>query len=279
MRTSNRRYYRDAYVCLLLGFFLSKDNFSLAAEDLTKNQTTLTGGVSHAEKLSPVTTSLSPEKIFNEHNMKTIEPYIWFEIPDWLAGTWRSIQIVRTEQTDDRSGTVDSNTLILTNRERERFGYQIDRLHKIWSMRNTLEPVVFTQEITEGKIEPSEKIPTTIYISRINEIISWQPARVQFRTIDLIVTVRNSDKKIEVAEKRESIRTFVPLTKNIIAVASDTHIYDQFGFPYATEKTVELKKREKEFTILDEWKGQSLYASFSKFLQKQGKIDAILERK
>lgn len=124
----------------------------------------------------------------------------------------------------------------------------------------------------------SPGLAVSLIIVRDNHLVSSDASRVILRSIDSVVTVREDNNAIESVVRRELIRTIVPVSEGIIRISSDVRVFDQHGFPKYDENLVEIRTKEREFEVVDELKGVSLYASFTKFLQKIGKLSLSPER-
>lgn len=231
--------------------------------------TTLTGSIEHADKLAPIPERLKPGKAFTGQIIPSSEADEWFVIPKWLSGTWRSIQVIRTESYDSRTGSTDQNERILPEaRKQETLGYQQDRKHDIWTLRRLPAPEKETKTNSESESKPT--VTTETY--RDNNLVSASEDKVVFRTLDTIVSVDNKEKKIRSVEQRESIRTIVPMRDGMIALYSDIQTYDEQGFQKTREQYAEFRKRIDEYHRLDEFAGKSLHASFLKFLERSGQV-------
>ena len=121
-------------------------------------------------------------------------------------------------------------------------------------------------------------LAVSLFVIRENQLISIQDSRVILRTVDSVVTVREDNNAIESVVQRELIRTIVPVSEGVISISSDVRVFDRHGFPKYDETLLEMRTREREFEVVDELKGVSLYASFTKFLQKIGKLSLSPER-
>jgi|GEM_PF-3388152 len=234
---------------------------------------TIAGGVEHAEKLSNIGDKFKVGKVFEDRLVTRAASGNWFEIPAWLAGTWQSIQVVQLSSYDSKTGQSDNSTIIIPANETETFGYQIDNRQSIWTIKQGVVPLVHGTEIANP--EPDKKppmIPVTKYTLRESSLIDISEKGVTLKSLDVIITVRSDNKGILDVEQREVLRTFCPIQAGVLAVTSDAQIYDRFGFPLTRVKAAEFRKQVRDFKVLDESKGASLYASFKNFLQESGKL-------
>lgn len=245
---------------------------------------TLTGGIEHAEKLPSASENLKPGKAFEDKLITKARSGNWFEIPGWLAGTWQSIQVIQLSNYDCRTGKTDSNTTIVPANETETFGYQVDNRQNIWTLKQSATPIISAAEVADqaqdkqpGK-EP-RMIPLTKYTLRENTLTESNDKEVVFKSLDTIVSVRSDTKTIYDVEQRESIRRVADMQNDVVAVTSDVQTYDRFGFPQTRLKLAEFRKRSRDFKVVDEIKGGSLYASFKNFLQEEGKLNLAPSRK
>jgi hypothetical protein len=238
----------------------------------------LSGGIEHVEKLSPLSESLKPEKPFDDKKNESVEKADWFEIPNWLGGTWRSIQVVETEHSDEVTGARTADTRIVNERERETLGFQLDSQRHIWTISHPLTKFVHISEVEGSKADGTAKKPSVItYTTRDYEPQESASNLVRYKLIDIVVRVRTADNKIDSVERQEIIRKIVLLDADVIAISSDVQIYDQAGFPTVRRKIFELRKREKSFEVVDLVNGTNLHSSFSKFLERGGKMNHLPE--
>lgn len=243
--------------------------------------TSLSGSIEHSEKLAPVSEKFNKQEPFNE---KLIEPSNfedWYEIPSWLAGTWRTLQTTRTYKLDEQSGESESNATPVFDKERETFGYQQDRQNRFWAL--AAAPVEICRQPkakinTDNNSNQDQQSALNIYLQRKNTLLMGSNEQAILRTRDLLIYTNSTSQKIETIQQRESIRKFKPLESNVVAISTDSQIYDSKGFPIGREKQIEIKIREKPFRRTDSLNGISLFASISKFFQHRGQINAIPEK-
>ncbi len=238
----------------------------------------LQAGVEHAEKLPPVQLAKRAGQKFDEKGTFSIEDKEWFAIPKWFAGTWRSVQRIRTSEYDCRSGETNNNDTILTDLERETFGYQQDRQQNIWTLQWSLNPLLTTSIMIDNENPKEPKnVTLTIYTFRKNQLISEDDEKVRFRTLDTVVAVRDNG-KIESTELRETFRVLARLNDDTIAVQSDQQTYDQQGFPKLRNQISEIKKRDSAFKTIDDFRMTNILASFKIFLKDTNKLNLMPER-
>lgn len=333
----------------------------------------LSGSVQHSDQLPAVYNELSPGQSFAQPNFGERVDDEWFEIPSWLGGTWRTIQLSRFRKKDHQTGIVDREISTLRARERETFGYQLDRLNNVWTLGRSISPVIATAEVfltSSGDCEPEpilgtetaetraakmksqtsessedspqtsnvtavdskklkkskrpkmkdsqtkqsggslqqspassssleetrktfseppprvqpskgvSKVPknVTMFIARKNYLVKREPDRITLRSVDAIVTILDGTGKIDSIQQREVIRTITSSEPGVISITSDVRVFDQQGFPQLDESLLEFRMKEREFEVQDEIKGISLYSSFTKFLQKIGKLTLSPDR-
>lgn len=229
---------------------------------------TLKGGIEHAARITSPSPRLSPGMAANGISSIFSGDDNWYSIPSWMAGTWDSVQVVRCELYDCNSGEVNLAERILPDaKEEETIGFQKDRSNAIWTIKQFPTPHKVVRKVSEDN---SKTTITETY--RENSLISANESKVILKTMDTKVTIDKKDNKIATVERRESIRYFVPVGDNALAVYSDSQTYDDQGFPLKREQLAEIKKRKEDFKVVDEIGGRSLFSSFVKFLEKTGQI-------
>lgn len=234
--------------------------------------TTISGQVEHSEKLPAVPTGLKSGAVFAQAVVAPNPDTDWFSIPGWLAGTWQTIQISRISKADDLTGETNATIATVASRERETFGYQLDKVHGIWTPRHTFLPIVSSVSVQTLENEKSAQVPGTCYVTRDNYLISADESKVVLRSVDISVVVRDDKNQIDSVEQRETVRTISPMSGGIIAIASDTQVFDAKGYRKSHERTVEFRMQSRPFQVIDEFAGVSAHVSFAKYLQRTGRI-------
>ncbi len=245
----------------------------------SSEQAPLQAGIEHAEQLPAVKLSSMAGQKFDSKSALCIEDKEWFVIPTWFAGTWRTIQQARVSRYDNRSGEMQTQETILPTREREVFGYQTDRQQNPWTLQRPLQPIILSSTMPNLESnKPSDTIPVTIYTFRQNQPVSEDSSKVVMKTLDTVLTVRNDTNKIESVEQRETYRTFIRIDAELMALYSDEQTYDQQGLPKVRSKIAELRKRDAELKVVDEFKMTNILASFKNFLKGAGQGNIAPER-
>lgn len=243
-------------------------------------QITLSGGVEHAEKLAPAASELAPGRALTDPKRivnKTSGE--WFSIPSWLTGTWSTIQQVRTRSYNDETGNSDTKATVESAREKETFGFQLDKQHNYWTSSNNIDPIrAKVEKSVPGDGGKSLTVTKVEYKFRRNEIVSNENNKIVLKTIDTVVTTNPDTNRIESTEQVESIRTFVLMDDNLIALKSDVQHYDRLGFPKERSVHAEFRAKEADFKVVNEIDGVSLFASFKDFLQRHGQLNIAPEK-
>jgi len=239
-------------------------------------QTFLSGGIEHSDKLEPAPDELKPGKGLEDKKPAMKPAGEWFSLPSWLAGSWRTIQLVRTNQYDDATGASDNKTAILSEREKETFGFQLDKQHNYWTPSTSIEPIKV--EVQETKTDSKDAEKRTLYKFRRNEVVSQSGEKLVIKSIDTVVGINPDTRRINEVELRESIRTFILLDSNVLAIYSDIQTYDSTGFPKSRSKTAEFRSKDGDFKVIDQIGSLSLYASFKSFLQKTKQLGLAPEK-
>jgi hypothetical protein len=233
----------------------------------------LSGGIQHLEKLEQLDSKLRSEAPFIDNPKTEIEDSPWKEIPSWLAGTWRSVQMMEIGQSEDRNSDAGAESRILPIKESETFGFQSDAKRVIWTMSRPLSQFVrFSTSAT--KSDSDHKSASVVHIRRFyRDIDSDSPRSVVVRFIDTKLHVKPDEKKIAEVEREEVIRKIVLLEPDLIAVSSDVQTYDSEGFPFDHRRLVEFRRRDRKYETINQAAGINLHASFTKFLETHQMID------
>jgi hypothetical protein len=236
----------------------------------------LKGGIQHSERLDALGDMWLPGKEFPKYAPVENFSGEWFMLPNWLAGTWVSVQEIETEFHDNKTGQSSSDIKILKTRERESFGWQTDSRGEIWTTKEPLKPV--DQEEPVKEVESGGGNRTTVKLLRFNQPVEEAEDSISFKSKDIRIRIDSETNKIQSVARDENIRKLVRLGDDIIAVHSDIRSYDDQGFPKGHKTIVAFYRKEHDFVKLDEFANRELRSSFSKYLQRTGKIYLIPEK-
>jgi hypothetical protein len=231
----------------------------------------------HPEKISPISSQLKAGISFDEKHLRNERSDDWIQIPNWLAGKWRSISLVRISRYIVSSEKLDEHSLTLSERLQETLGYQKDSSGNVWTLKSPFEPIVYhsAQNGHEGK--PPD-LPITIYLLREYSELRVHGDRVTLRTVDTRVSVQEKANLIEGSERSENFRNITAIDEGLIAVLDESQSYDDQGLPLERKKTIELWLRETPFRTINDIGRVNVYASFKKFLQSSGRTILIPSR-
>lgn len=244
-----------------------------------QNSDAIKAGVVHSERLGPLKGTVKIGQILQEQISTESADGRWFEIPNWLAGTWRTIQGTRLSSYDDRTGEADDKPIVTQSRERETLGFQLDRSRNVWTSSSNIVPIAYSTELKRVSAEgDDESIPALVSILRENHLLKVEKDTVSIKSVDLVITSRKDTKQIQSVERREVVRKFILIEPSLVAVYSDSQSYDSTGFPEKRETICEFRRREKEFQLQNQYRSVGLFSSFSKYLQSTGKIGLVPER-
>ncbi len=244
------------------------------------SQMMLTGGIEHAEKLTPAANEFAPGKpLADPKQVVNKTAGEWYTIPNWLTGTWSTIQQVKIKSFNEETGNSDEKPVVERGREKETFGFQLDKQHNYWTSGKSVEPIKSKIEKSIVDDDGKTKIVTKIeYKFRRNEIVSCEGNKVVLKTTDVVVSTNPDTKRIEDTNQVESIRTFVLMDDKLLAVRSDVQHYDRLGFPKERSVLAEFRAKDADFKVVNEVDGVSLFASFKDFLQKHGQLNLAPEK-
>ncbi|MBX9950295.1 MAG: hypothetical protein K2Y39_14090 [Candidatus Obscuribacterales bacterium] len=236
----------------------------------------LSAEVTHSATLPPLKGAIKIGQPLPNDGKDSATNGRWFEIPRWLGGTWRSIQVVRLSSYDEESGETESKATVVPAREKETLGFQLDRNNNVWTCASNIEPISYSTILKQTNSDGAEEeIPGFVQISRENQFVDSSTDRVTLKSTDVVITFRKDNRIVHRLDRRELLRTFVRLNPTLIAVYSDVQTYDVFGYPQTKELTTEFRRRERDFRVQDDFKGISLHSSFSKFLKSSGKLGLV----
>lgn len=264
--------------CVINSFFFGIFT-GFPANAQLQNTEAMKTGVVHSERLVPLKGAVKIGQILPEQFFAESADGRWFEIPNWFAGTWRTIQGTRLSLYDDRTGEADDKPIVIPSRERETFGFQLDRARNVWTSSGNIVPIAYSAELKFVNAEGDEvSIPVLVSIFRENHLLKVEKDVVSIRSVDLVITSRKDTKQVQSVERREVVRRFTLIEPTVIAVYSDVQTYDSTGFPEKRETICEFRKRENEFRVQNQYRSVGLFSSFSKYLQSTGKIGLVPEK-
>lgn len=216
----------------------------------------LNGGVEVEEKLDALPSELKKGVPLKTQPLLPQAAGDWFTIPDWLAGTWQSVQILQLSTLNQKTSEETEMGKTIPVIEREKFGLQLDNKSGIWTAGRSYGFVKSANEQTWKSF-------------RTNTLVGKSADSMTFRTDDLGFQLDDKS-QIKMLSRQQSIRTFRLLDDKTIVAMCTVRVYDSAGLSVSTSKVVCIFRKAEDFSPTDVSDDHDLRGSFSKFLQRTG---------
>jgi hypothetical protein len=239
--------------CLVLSIGLSASDIVLAK--------ILEGGVMHSEELAPAETKLRPGAVFHldaKLGAKAYERNTWFEIPKWMAGTWRYEFQTTTHVYNYQTTTDSRRAFTLRDSASRLFGHQVDSAGHVWQFDQT--PYIVTSDggdciayTLRKEVEPVQMDANNLTLKFIAQQIRVNKRTGVIQSTNLI----------------ESLQTYSLGETKQVTLNFSEKIFDVDGKPkllrdgYASELPV------AKFAVTDNLDGHDLRALFEDFLRRR----------
>jgi hypothetical protein len=220
----------------------------------------LEGGVEVQARIEPLSSKLSPGLSLDETAVLTDSD--WYAIPEWLSGTWQTVQILQLSSVDQRTAHEDTTCKAVAGSEEETFGYQLDNQRRPWTLALS---VGFKESGTSGNFQ---------WQRRVNLPIGESSDSVTFRSNDLLVDLGESA-HIKGVVRRQIKRNLHRMDANTVSALYWSREYDAAGLPSRTGKEIRIMRKIGDFSPKDMVGDRDLKTSFIKFLQKTGHANLI----
>jgi hypothetical protein len=236
--------------------------------------TRLEGGINQKVDLAPGLASLKPGGDFSIDFLRPQANDTWVKIPKWLAGTWRSLNVLRTFHYDEKSGETDNSSQILQKTTREMFGLQQDSAGDIWTLAINPNPTLGqerTREGTEG-MAGQVTVMECFTISK-NDYQMTGTDRATVTSSAEEIRVYKPTNKISTIETQKLIRKFSLLEDGLVSCLCEQTNFETDGTPVSKQKFVVVLRRIEPFKNQDDLNAIKLKSSFEKFLDKTGQLN------
>lgn len=249
---------------------------SIATEPASAETVTthLEGGVDHKVDLAPGLSALKPGGDFSIDFLRPQPNDSWVKIPSWLAGTWRSLNVLRTFRYDEKSGQTDNSSQIIQKTSREIFGLQQDSAGDIWTLSINPNPTLGQERTLEG----SEGMPGQVtaidsYAISKNDYQQAGTDRATISSSSEEIRVDKATNKIVSIETQKIIRKFSLLEDGLVSCLCEQTSFDKDGTPASKQKFVIVSRRIENFKNQDDLNAIKLKSSFEKYLDKTGQLN------
>lgn len=241
------------------------------AED---SSTRLEGGINHKIELAPGLASLKPGGDFSIDFLRPQPNDVWVKIPKWLAGTWRSLNTLRTFNYDEKSGETDNSSQIVQKTTREIFGLQQDAAGDIWTLAINPNPTLSqerTKEGTEGNAGQVTVMDSFLISKNDYQVTGTDRATILATAEEIRVNKANN--KISTIENQKIVRKFSLLEDGLVTCLSEQTNFEPDGTPLSKQKFAVVLRRIEPFQNQDDLNAIKLKSSFEKFLDKTGQLN------
>ncbi len=249
---------------------------SIATEPASAEAVTtrLEGGVDHKVDLAPGLSALKPGGDFSIDFLRPQPNDSWVKIPSWLAGTWRSLNALRTFKYDEKSGQTDNSSQIIQKTSREIFGLQQDAAGDIWTLSINPNPTLGQERTLEGSEgTPGQLTAVDSFVISKNEYQLTGADRATITSSAEEIRVDKATNKIVSIETQKIIRKFNLLEDGLVSCLCDQTNLEKDGTPASKQKFVIVSRRIEPFKNQDDLNAIKLKSSFEKFLDKTGQLN------
>lgn len=244
---------------------------------LSAQQPLLEGKIEHSASLPPVDPHWKVGRKLDENKLPSPGSHstiIWWRIPDWLAGTWRTtgkvkrLSLINLERSEQTSGF---DAIDVKYPDAEVIGYQRDRQGYIW----TCVPAPYV-----GRSVQKDGINISVVHSALP--LELSDNQVVIRFLATTMTVDRQKGRIISVTQRESLQTYKPIETGKLLVQASMRYFDAEGNPRYESKVLSQSSRHELYketsylpasglvpTLID------LRKSFDNFLRSKN-MDALI---
>jgi hypothetical protein len=239
----------------------------------TSGAVTLQGGIDHSDLLPPVPDDLKAGAIYKDGTLKTPQPEAastpptggldnqrfvnseWYQVPEWLAGTWPRQTVTRYYRLDYKTDAVDNTPVTHTDISISDFGYLPDSKGDIWDTTMRIDTI-------RSDFGPS------IGYSRItsNKIVGSSDNQIIMESKGTLTVVDKGTHKILNTHQCEAIRTMTLVRDGVISEDASQKDFDEDGHPLFLEKTKFVSTRSAAFNPRTGMSNKHLVWLFGQFL-------------
>jgi hypothetical protein len=227
----------------------------------------LRGSVSHSDTLAPVDPYLREGAVFDAGRLPKLEAgNVWYRIPEWWAGHWRTESSTCYYARDLRTGFGHRQATEMVARAEEDTGFQSDRMGDIWEYQHG----PYVQHVDAGD-------HLVVQIVHLQEPVSVSDDRVVLRFQSINVSVDTLTRRIKATDQIESIQTYTPHGANTVRCVSSIKAFDSGGKAYWLQRNVSYKKRTAPYKPWNLYRGRDLRKLFRDYLIAQGREHLVPE--
>ncbi|HEY9867993.1 MAG TPA: hypothetical protein V6D08_02195 [Candidatus Obscuribacterales bacterium] len=220
----------------------------------------LRGSVSHSDTLAPVDPYLREGAVFDAGRLpKPKSGNVWYRIPGWSAGHWKTETSTCYYARDLRTGLADRQPTELVARAEEDVGFQSDRLGDIWEYQHGS----YIQRVDAGD-------HLVVQMVHLQEPLSVSEDKVVLRFQSINVSVDQFTRRIMATKQVESIQTYTPYGVDTLRCVSSIKAFDSNGKPNWLQRNVSYKRRTASYKPWNSYKGRDLRKLFRDYLVAQG---------
>lgn len=250
--------------------------FMLALFTPVQSQQVLQGKIEHSASLSAVGPQWKVGKRFDPQKLPVTgsQSVLWWRIPDWLAGTWRTsgkVKRLSFRDLEHAELTQGFDAIDIKYPDSEVIGYQQDRDGFVW----TCVPTPYV-----GRTEQGDRINISIIYSATPVDLTDSQVVVKFLATTL--TVDRTKGKIMSVTQRESLQTYRPIEKGRVLVQASMKFFDEDGIARYESSVLSQTRQHEPYrespylpapgevpTLID------MRKSFDNFLQAR-RLDALI---
>jgi hypothetical protein len=236
-------------LCLLLG-------------QLPCSAETLQGGVEHREYLPAMPQELQPGSAYQGTQSQPTS-VIWYQIPDWLAGTWQSDFITNTV-TQVYSQAAPKHRASGPMKHVSTFGTLKDATGHIWHA-----DVLPHVGLWEGA---QEEVQTTVE----KQCMHTGDDKVVLHIHNNSVYLDPSKRAVVYSEQVDGFKSLMPIYQTgEVGNYDDIQEYDSMGRPLDRYIATTKMRKIQDFAPTNSENGVDLQSSFAQYLTSQGRTDLI----
>jgi len=220
----------------------------------------LQGVVEHSDKLPPVQGFQIGSQFNQAKALASVPPTrVWYRVPPWLAGSWRTDQYTQTFDLNYKTGSQDSTANLHNAELTERWGIQRDRDGGLWDAIDM--PFIGTTTSDKHVWKDLHTGDELIFDSDVRLIIKYRATRT---------TVDKATNTITGVQQFESFATLTLAGPDTVRDEYSLKFFDQQGNPIDFVKGWRFEHKFAPFTEVDIENGQDMRPSFKEYLISRG---------
>lgn len=226
----------------------------------TKRQVFLKGSIQHSEKVEPLDNSIQAGSVFNASALKKLTPNnIWYKIPSWLAGHWKTTHTTTFFRKNLVNGAESFETNLRPFSLGGSGGLQRDAKGEIWDLAGHGGTNLGTSD---------EYL--NVQLIRTVEPISVTDSQVVLRYFGTMIYISRKTNRIVIAEQVESLNTYTKVSNDVVKMVSSNKVFDRDGVADSLYKNLSYKTRTAAFRPVNLLGSTNLKAMFSEYLDSHG---------